>query len=166
MCTGTDESFSVPAWGVLTPSSCDSVDSAQLCAVWPINNLSPPHTHPHLSSSHGNSSQRTGNLPHGPWKYVALHFTDRNVERNAETGRFPTCWWSCWRENVQHRSRGERGREIIKEILRQRGRGLGGERVMEEQRGIQAKERPTRPSTLSNHSTRLIHTQPPLTPDS
>lgn len=39
MCTGTDESFSVPACGVLTPSSCDSVDSAQLCAVWPINKL-------------------------------------------------------------------------------------------------------------------------------
>ena len=46
MCTGTDESISVPACGVLTPSSCDSVDSAQLCAVWPINNLPPTPPHP------------------------------------------------------------------------------------------------------------------------
>lgn len=75
--------------------------------------------------------------------------TDGNMQRKP--GHFSTHWWSCCCENVQHSER----KEIITEISRQRVRGLGGERDTEEQGAIQAKEHPTRSSTL--HNCPLLH---------
>lgn len=77
---------------------------------------------------------------------MSAPWTDVNTKCKPEMDFFPPvggavdmrmCSTVAWRKE-----------QLITEILRQRVRGLGGERDMEEQGRIQAREHPTTPVTL------------------